>query len=91
MSCGKPLVSQPNLYQIQLSGTVLESSGQADSETAIDFNIWPRFEGVIEVSLGDKWNFHYCITFKESLAKIDRIFISHIKNQWLLHLENGKK
>ena len=55
MSCEKPLVSQPNLHQIQLSGTVLESSGPADSETAVDFYIWPRFEGVIEVSLGDKW------------------------------------
>ena len=39
MSCEKPLVSQPNLHQIQLSGTVLESSGPADSETAIDFHI----------------------------------------------------
>ena len=61
MGCVKPLVSQPNLHQIQLSGTFLESSGRADFETAIDFNIWPRFEGVIEVSLGDNWNPHCCI------------------------------
>ena len=69
MSCDKPLVSQPNLHQIQLSGTVLESSGQADSETAIDFNIWPRFEGVIEVSLGDNWNFHCCICSTKEAKK----------------------
>ena len=62
MSCEKPLVSQPNLHQIQLSGAVLESSGRADSETAIDFHIWPRFEGVIEVSLGDNWKEHCCIS-----------------------------
>ena len=65
MSCGKPQLSQPNLHQIQLSGTVLESSGPADSETAIDFNIWPRFEGVIEVSLGDNWNLHCCILYTD--------------------------
>ena len=51
------------LSQIQLSGTVLESSGWADSETAINFHIWTRFEGVIEVSLGDNWNFHCCIGY----------------------------
>ena len=61
MSCDKPLVSQPNILQIQLSGTVLESSGPADSETVIDFHIWPKFEGVIEVSLGDNWKEHCCI------------------------------
>ena len=61
MSCTKPQITQPNLHQIQLSGTVLESSGRADSETAIDFYIWPRFEGVIEVSLGDNWKDHCCI------------------------------
>ena len=39
MGCVKPLVSRPNLHQIQLSGTVLELPGPADSETAIDFHI----------------------------------------------------
>ena len=61
MSCTKPQITQPNLHQIQLSGTVLESSGRADSETAIGFHIWPRFEGVIEVSLADNWKDHCCI------------------------------
>ena len=64
MSFEKPLVSQPNFHQIQLSGTVLESSGPVDSETAIDFNILPRFEGVIKVSLGDNWKEHCCMSIK---------------------------
>ena len=55
MTCVLPSISQPNIAQIQLSGTVLESSGRADSKTVIGFQIWPIFEGVIEVSLGDKW------------------------------------
>ena len=55
MSCVLPSISQPNIPQIQLSGTVLESSGRADSKTVIGFQIWPIFEGLIEVSLGDKW------------------------------------
>ena len=54
MSCTKPQITQPNLHQIQLSGTVLESSGRADSKTVIGFQIRQRFEGDIEVSLGDK-------------------------------------
>ena len=69
ISCGKPWISQPNLHQIQLSGTVSESSGRADSKTVIGFQIWPRFEGVIEVSLGDNWKDHcwmylFCIYLK---------------------------
>ena len=55
MSCTKPQITQPFLHQMQLSGTVLESSGHVDSKTVIGFWIWPSFEGVIEVSLGDKW------------------------------------
>ena len=65
MSCGKPQLSQPNLHQIQLSGTVLESSGPADSESAIGFSIWPWFDGVIGVSLGDSWKGGYCISKQE--------------------------
>ena len=43
-----PWLSQPNLGQIKLSGTVLESSGQADSKTVPGFDNRPRFVGVIE-------------------------------------------
>ena len=41
-------LTQANLVQIQLSGTVLESSGRADSETVPAFDNWPIFVGVIE-------------------------------------------
>ena len=46
--CLLPWLSQPNLGQIKLSGTVLESSGQADSKTVPGFDVWTKFEGVIE-------------------------------------------
>ena len=39
MTCVLPSISQPNIAQIQLSGTVLESSGRADSKTVIGFQI----------------------------------------------------
>ena len=32
----------------KLSGTVLESSGRADSKTVPGFDNWPKFDGVIE-------------------------------------------
>ena len=37
-----------NLGQIKLLGTVLESSGRADSKTVPGFDNQPRFVGVIE-------------------------------------------
>ena len=46
--CLLPWLSQPNLGQIKLSGTVLESSGRADSKIVPGFDNWPRFVGVIE-------------------------------------------
>ena len=55
--CLLPWLSQPNLGQIKLSGTVLESSGRADSKTVPGFDNWPRFVGVIEqnkISIPDK-------------------------------------
>ena len=48
MSCTKPQITQPNLHQIQLSGTVLESSEHTDSKTVLDFDNWPIFVRVIE-------------------------------------------
>ena len=45
MSCVLPSISQPNIAQIQLSGTVLESSGHADSKTVIEIQDWPRIHG----------------------------------------------
>ena len=42
--CAKPSISQPILHQIQHSGGVSESSGQADSKTVIGIPIWPRFD-----------------------------------------------
>ena len=46
--CLLPWLSQPNLGQIQLSGTVLESSGRADYKNVHGFDNWPRIVGVIE-------------------------------------------
>ena len=46
--CLWPWLTQAILGQIQLSGTVLESSGQADLKTVPGFDNWPKFEGVIE-------------------------------------------
>ena len=44
--CLLPWLSQPNLFKIQLSGTVLESSRQPDSRTVPGFDNWQRFVGV---------------------------------------------
>ena len=46
--CLWPSLTHANLGQIQLPGTVLESSGRADSKTIPGFDNWPRFVGVIE-------------------------------------------
>ena len=46
--CLWPWLTQAILGQIQLSGTVLESSGRADSKTVPVFDNWPKFGGVIE-------------------------------------------
>ena len=46
--CLLPWLSQPNLGQIKLLGTVLESSGRADSKTVPGFDNRPRFVGVIK-------------------------------------------
>ena len=46
--CLWPWLTQAILGQIQLSGTVLESSGRADSKTVPGFDNWPKIEGVIE-------------------------------------------
>ena len=40
--------SQPNLGQIYFPVTVLQSSGQADSETVPGFDVWPILVGVIK-------------------------------------------
>ena len=41
-------ITPTNLGQLSKSGTVLESSGRADSKTIPGFDNWPRFVGVIE-------------------------------------------
>ena len=41
--CLWPSLTQPNLGQIKLLGTVLESSGRADSKTVPGFDNQPRF------------------------------------------------
>ena len=41
-------LTQPNFGQIGLQGTVLESSGHADSKTVPVSENWPRFAGVID-------------------------------------------
>ena len=46
--CIWPWLTQSNLAQIQLSGTVLESSGHADYKTVPAFDNWPIFVGIIE-------------------------------------------
>ena len=46
----------------KLSGTVLESSGRADSNTVHGFDNWPRFVGVIEQNKISNSFCHYCIT-----------------------------
>ena len=59
--CLLPWLSQPNLGQIKLSGTVLESSGRADSKTVPGFDNWPRFVGVIEQNKIQRTYEHDCI------------------------------
>ena len=59
--CLLPWLSQPNLGQFKLSGTVLESSGQADSKTVPGFDNRPRFVGVIEQNKIQRTYEHDCI------------------------------
>ena len=61
MTCVLPSISQPNLYQIQLSGGVSESSGPADSKTVIEIQFWARFHGEKRENVRDRWNGGYCI------------------------------
>ena len=61
IDCLLPWLSQPNLGQIKLSGTVLEPSGQADSKTVPGFDNWPRFVGVIEQNKIQRTYEHDCI------------------------------
>ena len=58
--CLLPWLSQPNLGQIKLSGTVLESSGRADSKTVPGFDNWPRFVVVIEQNKIQRTYEHDC-------------------------------
>ena len=60
MTCVLPSISQPNLYQIQLLGGVLESSGPAESKTVIEIQFWVRFHGEKWENVRDKWNCGYC-------------------------------
>ena len=59
--CLLPWLSQPNLGQMQLSGTVLESSGWADSRSVHGFDNWPRFVWVIEQNKISNSFCHHCI------------------------------
>ena len=54
-------LTQAILGQIELSGTVLESSGRADFRTVPGFDNWPRFVGVIEQNKISDSFCHYCI------------------------------
>ena len=56
LCCVSPLITQPNLYQIQLLGGVLESSGRAESKTVIGIQFWAKFHGEKHKTVGDKWN-----------------------------------
>ena len=58
--CLWPSLTQVNLGKIHLSGTVLESSGWADSKTVPGFDKWPRFVGVIEQNKISNSLCHYC-------------------------------
>ena len=54
MACVLPSISQPNLYQIQLLGGVLESSGPAESKTFIEIQFSARFHGEKQEKVCDK-------------------------------------
>ena len=80
--CLLPWLSQPNLGQIKLSGTVLESSGRADSKTVPGFDNWPRFVGVIEQNKIQRTYEHDCILFMNLMNKTfwEEFFVWIVKN-----------
>ena len=71
--CLLPWLSQPNLSQIKLSGTVLESSGRADSKTVPGFDNWPRFVGVIEQNKIQRTYEHDCIRNESETSKFTNL------------------